>query len=105
MHQKSFKLKAAVLILLLSIPLIADAKMERAVISTSNGFGAVTYEIQPDGKVYIDNIQDAQGCNTNHWYGGCVYGSNGAIRHGETYYDYNYDSDYTYGGNGGAYAY
>lgn len=104
MRQKSFKLKVAVLILLLSIPLIADAKMEQTVISTPNGFGTVTYEIQPNGELYIDNIQDAQGCNTNHWYGGCIYGSNGAIRHGDTYYDYRYNSDYNYG-NGGAYAY
>lgn len=96
MRQKSFKLKVAVLSLLLFIPLNAAAQMEQTVISTPNGFGTVTYELQPDGKIYIDNIQDAQGCNTNHWYGGCIYGSNGTIRHGETYYDYRYGNEGIY---------
>ena len=104
MRQKSFKLKAAVLILLLSIPLKAAAQMEQAVISTPNGFGTVTYEIQPNGELYIDNIQDSQGCNTNRWYGGCIYGSNGVLRHDGVYYNYNSDHNYNYG-NEDLYAY
>ena len=105
MSRKSFNLKVAVLSLLLSIPLNAAAQMEQTVISTPNGFGTVTYEIQPDGKIYIDNIRDSQGCNTNHWYGGCIYGSNGTIRHGETYHNYKYNSDYDYENGDLYYAY